>query len=834
MADINITNNTIEISIVEQTINLEAKGGQGIQGINGINGGINLGIAGSNGSFTATSGSVNFYAGNNITLSTGTNQQVSIIGANQPTQTAYTFSNSNGVSFGTNGSVVTASVATNYQSQGAYLTTAQPVGNYLTTAMQSNASTAFAGTNAAMTGGSITHNTNGISINLPYYLTTAQPIGAYLTTAMLSNAGSNFVGLGTAITGGSMTGNTSGISINIPVYQSQGAYLTTAMLSNASTAFAGTGAAITGGSITHNTAGISINLPAYLTTAQPVGAYLTTAMASNAGSNFVGLNTAITGGSMTANSSGITISIPAGVGGTNYIGLNTAITGGSMTGNTSGISINIPIYQTTGNYLTTAMVSNAGSNFIGLNTAITNGSLTANSSGISINLPVYQSQGAYLTTAMASNAGSNFVGLNTAVTGASLTANSNGISLNVPVYQTTGNYLTTAMQSNASSAFAGTNSAITGGSITHDTSGISINLPAYLTTAQPVGAYLTTAMASNAGSNFIGLGTAITGASMTANSNGISLNVPAAAPSPVYIQAGSTNGSLGTISFADGNGVTFGLNGSTLTASVGGGAATMASYYENIPAIQNSTLQLGTGVSNYIQPFELPYNISASYLRMPVQMTWASTTANTSNSSLSYALSQSQTMWVNIYTMGTGASSASLGLYAVASNTMAMVMSATYGASNAQTVFNSISYPLAGGSSTGSASLGSQTAVIWMGTGGLTNFTGSRMMDLAFNSSLSAGAYWMAVQRSTQSSASTQVSSGVSNATFQINNIINTQANSAFNAMGVSNAVSANLYLGLGAYSASATGATTNQIALSLVSSAASQPRFPFQLIRLA
>jgi hypothetical protein len=39
------------------------------------------------------------------------------------------------------------------------------------------------GLNTAITGGSMTGNSSGLSINLPAYLTTAQPVGAYLTTA---------------------------------------------------------------------------------------------------------------------------------------------------------------------------------------------------------------------------------------------------------------------------------------------------------------------------------------------------------------------------------------------------------------------------------------------------------------------------------------------------------------------------------------------------------------------------------------------------------------------------------------------------------------------------
>lgn len=70
--------------------------------------------------------------------------------------TNYVFSNSNGVSFGTNGSTVTATVATNYQSQGAYLTTA----------MASDAGSSFAGLGFSGTNASGTMNSNGLQLSV--------------------------------------------------------------------------------------------------------------------------------------------------------------------------------------------------------------------------------------------------------------------------------------------------------------------------------------------------------------------------------------------------------------------------------------------------------------------------------------------------------------------------------------------------------------------------------------------------------------------------------------------------------------------------------------------
>jgi len=113
--------------------------------------------------------------------------------------------------------------------------------NFLTTAALSQDSSKYAGINGAITGGSITVNTSGVSVNLP----------AYLTTAMLSNAAtiSNI-----KVSGGTLSANRSdltfsdsngvswGLNTNGVItgtvktdYQTSGAYLTTAMQSNATT-----------------------------------------------------------------------------------------------------------------------------------------------------------------------------------------------------------------------------------------------------------------------------------------------------------------------------------------------------------------------------------------------------------------------------------------------------------------------------------------------------------------------------------------------------------------------------------------------------------------------
>lgn len=145
--------------------------------------GVSFGTSG-----TGITASIAGGGGSGAAISAGTNSQ------NTGT---VKFSNSNGVTFGlnTNG-VMTGSVATNYQSQGAYLTTAR-------------ASNDGIGTNTALTanGVSATANSLGLSLNFP----------AFLTTAMASNRGTDFVQAAAVFAGTNASGTiaSGGISVSV-------------------------------------------------------------------------------------------------------------------------------------------------------------------------------------------------------------------------------------------------------------------------------------------------------------------------------------------------------------------------------------------------------------------------------------------------------------------------------------------------------------------------------------------------------------------------------------------------------------------------------------------
>jgi len=505
------------------------------------------------------------------------------------------------VSFGLNAGVLTATVKTDYQTSGAYLTTAalsnhshgnptlaltnlsgttasNSAGLTLSLAAASPAAGVGieAGTRTATTAGTLRFETgNGITFGLNGVggsVMTASHNA--LTTAMASNRGSDFMGTNTALTanGVSMTANSSGLSLNFP------AFLTTAAQSSASNVsgvIAGTNA--TGGTATlsgnvsfSNANGVSFYTSAgnavvatVATNYQSQGAYLTTAMLSNAATIS---NMRMSAGTTSNLLSAVTYADGGGV----SFGLNA----GTITATVK------TDYQTSGAYLTTAMQSNAATisniNFSAGTTSQNLSKLTfADSNGISFGLSgsvvTATVQTNYLTTAAQSNHshGNPTLAL-TNLTGTTASA-SNGLTIS----------LSAAAPAGVGIA-AGTRTATTAGNLLFDNAnGITFGLDAVggsVMTASHNG--LTTAMASNRGSDFMGTNTALTanGVSMTANSSGLSLNFPAflttamlsnaATISNINFSAGTTSGLLSALTFSNSNGISFGLNAGTVTATV--------------------------------------------------------------------------------------------------------------------------------------------------------------------------------------------------------------------------------------------------------------------------
>lgn len=388
-----------------------------------------------------------------------------------------------------------------------------------------------------------------------------------------------------------------------------------------------------------------------------------------------------------------------------------------------------PMYYSASGTNTSANTLQFG-NSNGVSFSLTNGSIIAT---VATN---YQSQGNYLTTAMQSNAGSNFAGTNSALTanGVSATYNSSGLSLNFPAF------LTTAMQSGASSAFAGTGFTSTttvGGNIvaTHNTAGLSMGIPPYDLAANTTNYQFTSAtsaITSNAfpsanTTKFAGTGFTGTNASATFNSNGLQLSVAAGGGggnTSYYNQIADSASTVtsGTVVFGNANGVSFGLNGSTMTASHnglttamasnagsnfvaasaafngtnitgtigsnglslsvdapgGGGAAQTLSHWMPFPTANNTVGFAGAQNTIYMQNIIPEANVAVSNIEMMASLGFTSTTNARTNA---------LTVRYGLYEFGTGASSDSI--QSIATSSIVFSQSNTANNSGGFTVYNS-------------------------------------------------------------------------------------------------------------------------------------------------
>jgi hypothetical protein len=410
-----------------------------------------------------------------------------------------------------------------------------------------------------------------------------------------------------------------------------------------------------------------------------------------------------------------------------------------------------------------------------------------------------------------------------------LFSNANGISFGLSESSITAshNALTTAMASNRGSDFVQATAAFAGTSAsgTIASNGISVS----------IGPYITTAMASNRGSDFVqaNAGFAGTSASGTIASNGISVSI-----GPYITTAALSNHSHGnpTLALTNLSGTTAsasdGLTLSLSAAAPGGGAN--QSFYMWPDEIQNSSAYQCQQSTSHVQPVYLPFPMSVSYIRLPVTMSCVGSMASIATAAnVTRGMTMSSTCNVGFYTQGTGASSRSLVSYATGS--ASWVQQATYMAAGTGSRWSSghtISFPQEGGNTNFTSSAGTTLTNVTINSTQLSDFTGLRFMDIPFATSLAAGAYWFMFGCSTSGSSSG--TANVSTLRILASNFAATQVNQAFNVMGVATNSSNHFRQGLGSWTTNTIGTIPASIALGNISTSASNPIMPFQLIRQA
>lgn len=938
-------------------------------GAAGGGGNINISVPGSSVNLTnvvfSNSNGVTFgLNGSTITASVGaaggglTNINVSA-GTTSQNLSNIVYSNSNGVSFGLNGSTITATVQT----------------NYLTTAMLSNAVTLSnvkmsAGTKSALRSDFTLVDSNGISFGLDAagnftatVKTDYQTSGAYLTTAMLSNAAtiSNIkVSAGTrsetrsdltfADSNGISFGLTNGtITATVKTdYQTSGAYLTTAMLSNAATisninVSAGTTSQNLSAITFSNGSGVSFGLNGSVITASVAAA----GGAQTGISGIVVSDTTYTSGTVSfSNQANITIGSSVN-GATQYIRLSgnpaqtnqSAIKGlgvsntGQTAGNTgisTGIdwvlagSQSITLSQSTAGggpntiwfqhpaWLTTAMQSNAATiSNVNISAGTTSNNLSnwvySNSNGVSFGL-----NGSTITASVAAAGGaqtaiSGIVVSDTTYTSGTVSfSNQNGVTIGSSVngatqyirlsvatnYQSQAAYLTTAALSGDTSKYvqnwkltgntAGTTSSAQGTDLWFS-GGNSITVSGNSNTIVfSVGAYITTADLSANSSKYVqnwkltgntagttssaqGTDLWISGGNnvtVSGNSNTIVIsafnqsnqtmgwyavgNTTSSASSTTLdartisinalggISAGYSNGSV-QISAPPVTQLT-GINGISLS-SAGSTISIMpqwVSSYENMPEGFNATMTFNAASISHAIAFQVPQPISASFLRIPVLMTTNSTTIATMASATASANGELYSTWnAVVYSMGVGANSKSL--QSVTSS------SAGFTFRNSISITNSTQYSITQGFSAQALGAGTTRTTQYSISNTNYSFTtnqigtewsSNRMLDINWANSLSPGNYWLVIGYS--SSTATSGAAGLAaltNCNVRYSNHYGiSMSDISFAIMGSTNQTSGGL-MGAGSFS-TAGGGTTNSIPISAISSLASNIRPYFQLLR--
>jgi len=304
----------------------------------------------------------------------------------------------------------------------------------------------------------------------------------------------------------------------------------------------------------------------------------------------------------------------------------------------------------------------------------------------------------------------------------------------------------------------------------------------------------------------------------------------------VHNQFYTLSGNTTNASTASGTNVVFAASGNVTLSGAGdtivisGPANNYVSFFQNVPYFQGTgTMTVGGASANMVFPFFLPEDGSFSYLRLPVSMSLATTTFTTGAAGYGSSVAQSNTLWFNIYTRGTGANSQSARWYTSASTTWAFQISYS-GTSSTHSVSHNITFPAEGGvSSSTQLSTTQASASINEGSaaGMSSNFQGVRWFDMPFAASLSEGNYIAAIQRSSTTAGGSNVGLGIS--AWMV-----TQHNSSIGFPNLASNSTYQLMPYLGSWTTNTLGATTSSIARSLVSTSASYPVPIFQLHREA
>jgi len=345
-------------------------------------------------------------------------------------------------------------------------------------------------------------------------------------------------------------------------------------------------------------------------------------------------------------------------------------------------------------------------------------------------------------------------GTQTASSGTVVFANSNGLSFGLSgSSQITGSYTVPSIAGLLSNinVSAGTTSNNLSAITFNNSNGISFGLNGSVLTGTVKTDYLTTAMASNRGSDFVQATAAFAGtsASGTIASNGISISIGpylttamqsnAATISNLRVSGGTTSNLLSAITFGNANGISFGLNASTMTASHNAITTARASN----DAIGLNTAQ--TNVTWTVNSSGLSLN-AAGYAGTGTSATNASITLNSNGLAISVAAPGGGGV--------TPVASASNGSFSFTTIAFSNANNVTFGTSAGSIITASVAAP-------GAAAENNWVHLLGANTAGNTTASGSTVGYSAINLTLS-GTNGSVVNISAPATSSLVGTSGVS------------------------------------------------------------------------
>lgn len=508
-------------------------------------------------------------AGSTVTASVAAagGAQTGISGIVAGTQTltvgTLSFINSNGISFGLN------SGASNSQITASYTVPTQTVDT-------NKAGTGFTSTSTAGVVPAATLNTNGLSFAIPNYLTTAQPVGAYLTTGANSTHSHGNPTLNLTNINGTTASNSAGLTLSLSaVVPAQTVQPVAVSGSNGSFAFSTL------------SFGASNGLSLYSTNGSIVGSYTVPTVPgvtvfSNSNNVSFGLNGSTVTATATFAQSNQTGNLYV-AGNTTQLSSTAGIDHRSLSFEGAGVA---SVGVSGGKVLISVPAGGGGAdgyNIIGVNGGATQLSTTyqfsnANNVSFGLNAGTITASASYAAQTVDTNkAGTGFTSTSTAGVVPTATLNTNGLSFGMPAYITT--YVNDLTSGRAGLGFSSTSTAGVVPTATLSTNGLSFAMPNYITT----GANST----HSHGNPTLNL-TNINGTTAS-NSAGLTLSLSAVVPAqtvqPVAISGSNGSFAFSTLSMGNLNGLTFYTSNGSMVGSYtvpAGGGVTVLSNSNNV------------------------------------------------------------------------------------------------------------------------------------------------------------------------------------------------------------------------------------------------------------